>query len=288
MTGLKQGTLIGPYRLTRLLHTGSLPSHEVWSAVDEENTRVILKLCKPDSELERLDLRLMSREAIVLQRLNHPGIPQLLGDVSSTVGHRGIALTYQPGIALDLWLQGKVLTASEIRHYGVQLCDILAYIHSRRVIHGDIKPSNIIVGIAGQLGLIDFGVSSFVRDAKWSEHAPSNAADDVFEGTLVGTAPYLPPELAQGGYPACTGDIYSLGVTLYEMATGSLPFKGETNVATAYLHIHEPPPPPREWRPDLPRWLEVIILGCLAKNPSRRYQTAADIGKALSGTSTPP
>lgn len=137
--------------------------------------------------------------------------------------------------------------------------------HEHHIIHRDIKPQNILVSDSGTIKVTDFGI------------ARAATGDDTISSSAMGSVRYLSPEQARGGYADERSDIYSLGITIYEMATGKVPFDGENTVAIALMHLRDEITPPRCYFPDIPSSLEKIILKCTMKQPEQRYQSAAEL-----------
>jgi serine/threonine-protein kinase len=162
-----------------------------------------------------------------------------------------------------------------------QMCQGLEAAHQQGVVHRDIKPQNmLIIPESGELKIMDFGI------ARVSEMKGGVAAAGLTTtGTVMGTPDYMPPEQAQGRPADFRSDIYSLGVVLFEIFTGALPFDADSVMAVVLKHIQQPPPRPRQVNPRLPPELEAIILRCLEKDPARRYQHVAELLKELRAVS---
>jgi serine/threonine-protein kinase len=155
------------------------------------------------------------------------------------------------------------------------MCQGLEAAHQQGVVHRDIKPQNILIlPETGDLKIMDFGI------ARVSE-MEAGASGLTTAGTVMGTPDYIPPEQAQGNPADFRSDIYSLGVVLFEIFTGRMPFSGDSVMAVVLSHIQKPPPPPRSLNPGIPPDLEAIILRCLEKQPDRRYQSVGEILKDL-------
>ena len=152
---------------------------------------------------------------------------------------------------------------------GTQILEAAGFAHRHGVIHRDFKPHNVIVDEHGHAKVTDFGI------------ARAGASEMTETGSIMGTAQYLSPEQAQGHAVTATSDIYSIGVMLYEMLAGRLPFEGDSAVAVALKHLSEPPAPISQWRPDVHPALEAVVMAALAKDPAQRWQSAEDLAAAL-------
>src|SRR6185437_6503577 len=164
--------------------------------------------------------------------------------------------------------------------YARQILGALSFAHRHGIVHRDIKPHNIVVGPDGRLKVTDFGI------------ARSGASQMTEAGSIIGTAQYLSPEQARGTMVDQRSDLYSVGIVLYEMLTGSVPFTGDTPLEIAMKHLSTTPEPPSEKRPDVPHELDMVVLRALAKRPEDRYQTAeemdADLARAARGQAVAP
>ncbi len=216
------------------------------------------------------------REASSAASLNHPNIVQIYdrGEAEDTYY---IAMEYLDGRSLkEIIMKYAPLDPELVVSVSVQILEALRFAHRRDVIHRDIKPQNIIIDGEGRVKVTDFGI------------ARAGSASTMTEaGSILGTAHYLSPEQAQGQPVEAASDLYSLGVVMYEMATGKLPFDGDNPVGIAMQHAHERPVAPRTITPDIPENLEGVILRSLGKHPIERYLTAqamlADLRKVQDG-----
>ena len=203
------------------------------------------------------------REASSAASLNHPNIVQIY-DRGEAEGTYYIAMEYLEGRSLkEIILKYAPLSPDLVISVSVQILEGLRFAHRRDVIHRDIKPQNMIIDNEGRVKVTDFGI------------ARAGSASTMTEaGSILGTAHYLSPEQAQGQPVEAASDLYSLGVLMYEMATGRLPYDGDNPVTIAMQHVHDSPVPPRSIVPDIPENLEAVILRALGKKPTDRYLTA--------------
>ena len=206
------------------------------------------------------------QEAIMAAGLHHPGIVTI-HDVGEQEGVHYIVMQLLEGVTLDAWVGSHgPMPLPQTNHIVRQVAEALDYAHGRGIVHRDIKPSNIMVDHTGQATVMDFGL---VRAGEGTGLTRS--------GTVVGTPEYMAPEQALGQPVDGRTDIYSLGVVIYKMLSGHVPFTRSTSMAIAYAHVHEPPPLLRELRPDLPKPVEAVVLKALAKRPEERYQQAGHL-----------
>jgi predicted Ser/Thr protein kinase len=210
------------------------------------------------------------QEAKVLAKLQHPHILPVF-DFGEADGYTYIVMPFLESGDLNDLLRGQPLSLPQIRRLISQLGDALDYAHQRGLIHRDVKPSNVLLDERGNCLLMDFGIAKMV----------AGSTKFTATGGLIGTPAYMSPEQGLGRKLDGRSDIYALGIMLYEMATGRVPYRAETPMAVVVKHISDPLPPPRQINPDLPEAIERVILKALAKQPEDRYQTAGEMVRAL-------
>lgn len=210
------------------------------------------------------------REARSAAALSHPNIVAVY-DVGSDAGTQYIVMELVVGRTLkQIILEDAPLGAARIIELGRQICRGLEYAHRHGIVHRDVKAHNILVTTDGWAKIADFGIAVALGSSSLTQ-----------SGFVVGSAHYISPEQAKGEPSTASSDLYSTGVLLYEMATGRLPFQGETTVVVALKQIQEEPVPPRQLNPRIPESLQAVILRAMAKEPADRYSSAAEMGEAL-------
>jgi len=264
------GRTISRYRVLERLGTGGMG--EVYRAHDERLARdVALKLLRPTSPGGRLDRDRIRAEALTLSQLNHPGISTVY-DVESSEGLEFLVLELVEGDTLDAILKRGPLPEATVREYGAQIASALAAAHDRGIVHRDLKPANVMISPSGRVKLLDFGLAQH-RATTVSPAAETTDGSDP--GLLVGTLAYMSPEQLLGRTIDGRSDLYSLGVTLYEMATGHRPFEAELVTALINDTLNTEPRTPRHWMPALSEGLSRIVLNLLSKDPGQRPKSAA-------------
>jgi serine/threonine-protein kinase len=243
---------------------------DVYLAEDQElGRRVALKLLDDRHAADEQFVERFRREAQSAAGLNHPNIVSIF-DRGLAEGTYYIAMEYLDGRTLKELLVRNGPTPVPIAiDYARQILSALAFAHRHGIVHRDIKPHNIVVGSDGRLKVTDFGI------------ARSGASQMTEVGSIVGTAQYLSPEQARGAPVDPRSDLYSLGVVLYEMLTGAVPFAGETPVEIAMKHLSQVPKPPSELRPEVPHDLDAVVMRALAKDPEQRYGSAEEMDADL-------
>lgn len=242
----------------------------VYRAVDTNtNQEVALKVLSPTIAGDRRFIRRFRREGGLLARMKHPNIVPVL-DYGESGGYVYLAMPFVRGSTLAVVLKTNRLKLSDVTRWIGQICDALQYAHSRGIIHRDVKPSNIIINDEGNALLTDFGLARQVE-----------GTNTLTGSMLLGTPAYMSPEQAQGDPVEEASDQYSLGVVLYQVFAGRLPFDGDAPMATVMMHIKEPVPRPGRFNPSIPDPVERVILKSLAKKPAYRYTSVAALKEAL-------
>jgi len=202
-------------------------------------------------------------------------------DFGETEGTPYISMELLEGITLkDLILSKGALPVGVGLRIAKQICQGLDAAHRQGVIHRDIKPQNmLILPETGELKIMDFGIARAAT-------VKAGASGLTTDGTVMGTPDYIPPEQAQGSPADFRSDIYSLGVVLFEVFTGKLPFRADSVMKIVLAHIQQPPPSPRTLNPKIPPDLEAVILRCLSKDPTERYPRVAEMLKDLTAASS--
>ena len=261
---IKEGVLIGDrYEIMGRIGTGGMA--DVYKGRDHKlNRYVALKVLKREFREDELFVKKFQSEAQAAAGLMHPNIVNVY-DVGEDRGLYFMVMELVEGITLKEYIQKKVrLTPKEVISITLQVCAGIEAAHNNGIIHRDIKPQNIMISKEGKVKVTDFGIAK----ATTSNTISTNA---------MGSVHYTSPEQARGGFSDIRSDIYSLGITMFEMITGELPFDGETTVSIAIKHLQEDIAAPSELVPDIPYSLERIILKCTQKSSDRRYQNMGEL-----------
>lgn len=261
---IKEGVLIGDrYEIMGRIGTGGMA--DVYKGRDHKlNRYVALKVLKREFREDKLFVKKFQSEAQAAAGLMHPNIVNVY-DVGEDRGLYFMVMELVEGITLKEYIQKKVrLTPKEVISITLQVCAGIEAAHNNGIIHRDIKPQNIMISKEGKVKVTDFGIAK----ATTSNTISTNA---------MGSVHYTSPEQARGGFSDIRSDIYSLGITMFEMITGELPFDGETTVSIAIKHLQEDIAAPSELVPDIPYSLERIILKCTQKSSDRRYQNMGEL-----------
>jgi len=261
------------YEIESLLGAGGMSS--VFRANDPNLRRAVaIKLIHPHLSSDPQFVSRFEEEAVSVAQLRHPNIIQV-HDFSHDGDTYYMVLEFVPGETLEermkrLNASGRRLPTKEAVEIIASICDALEYAHKRGMFHRDIKPANIMLNLQGQSILMDFGIAKIVGG---KQHTAT--------GAVVGTALYMAPEIIKGEMADYRVDIYSLGVTLFEVLTGKRPFEADSAMTTLMMHINDPIPDAREINPDVPSSVVDIVLKAMAKDKELRFKSAAEFAAAL-------
>jgi tetratricopeptide (TPR) repeat protein/predicted Ser/Thr protein kinase len=274
------GETLSHYRILEKLGEGGMG--EVYLAEDMKLKRqVALKVLPSEMGEDPNRLERFQREAEAVAALDHPNIVTIYS-VEEVDGTHFLTMSYIEGKSLGDVIPEKGMELEKLFRFAVPLADALSAAHEKGITHRDLKPANIMITPEGRVKVLDFGLAKLTEDARPpSEDEPTQAL--TREGLVVGTVPYMSPEQVQGDSVDHRTDIFSLGVLIYEMATGDRPFQGENSAQVVSSILRDDPPSVAERKADLPFHLSRIVKHCLEKDPKRRYQSALDLRNELEG-----
>ena len=261
---LKAGMIIAErYEVLGKIGTGGMA--DVYKAKDHKLNRfVAVKVLKPEFREDKTFIRKFRSEAQAAAGLTHPNIVNVF-DVGDDEGVYYIVMELIEGITLKEYIAKKgKLSIKEATSIAIQVSMGLEAAHNHGIVHRDVKPQNIIISTDGKVKVTDFGIARA-------------ASSNTISSNVMGSVHYSSPEQVRGGYSDEKSDIYSLGITLYEMVTGRVPFDGDTTVAIAIKHLQEEMVPPSVYTENLPYSLEQIIFKCTQKSVGRRYEKMEDV-----------
>ena len=263
------GEIVGQYKIMERLGRGGMAT--VYKAYHSLLDRyVAVKVMDSTLSKERGFIERFNREARVIAKLDNPHIVPVY-DFNEHQGQPYLVLKYIDGQTLIESINRTTLSRVEILDYVLAVGNALQYAHDRKILHRDVKPSNVLIASSGQTYLTDFGLARLVEGG-------STLTGDM----IVGTPQYISPEQARNTEKLDEGtDIYSFGVMIYEMVTGRVPFDAETVFSIIEDHVHTPPPPPSFFKPDLSPDVEYVILKALAKKRSERYDKVSTLVSAF-------
>lgn len=262
------GTTVGSrFVIEGLLGEGGMG--RVYKAYDQELDRyVALKVLQPELTRDPQIIQRFKHELLLSSRISHRNVLRI-HDLSDAGGVKFISMAFVDGDDLHQLLQKeRPLPLERSLKIARQLCEALDAAHAEGVVHRDFKPHNVLIGKDDQVYVSDFGLATSLETAKLGM---------TRTGAFVGTPRYMSPEQVEGAKLDSRSDLYSLGLVLYEMVTGDLPFGGESTWQLMYQRVKEKPKDPKLVKPDLPDWLARLILHCLERDPANRYQTAREI-----------
>jgi len=265
-------TFANRYQIIEELGKGGMG--RVYKVLDRETKeKIALKLIKPDIAADKKTVERFRNELTSARKISHKNVCRMY-DLGKEKGSYFITMEFVPGEDLKSFIRRAApLSTARTISIAKQVCDGLAEAHQLGVVHRDLKPQNIMIDKQGNVRVMDFGIARSVQSKKITG-----------EGVMIGTPEYMSPEQVEGKEVDHRSDIYSLGIIMYEMLTGKVPFEGETPLAIAMKHKSETPKNPNELNSQIPEDLSHIILKCLEKDPEKRYQRSEELRSELENT----
>ena len=279
------GETLARYKVVDKLGEGGMG--EVYLAEDTElDRKVALKMLPTEMAGDPERLERFRREAKAVAALNHPNIVTIYS-IEESDGTQFLTMEHVEGESLDQMLPPTGLPLTRVFDIAIPLADALASAHERGIVHRDLKPANIMVNKEGRVKVLDFGLAKLTQDDAVDgaegglTQIPTRIATLTGEGMVMGTAPYMSPEQVEGRAMDHRTDIFSMGVLVYELATGRRPFTSDTSAGLVSSILRDTPSSVTEINPGLPRHLARIVQHCLEKDPEARYQSAKDVRNEL-------
>src|SRR5215218_2448668 len=273
------GSTLGNYKILEKLGEGGQGT--VYKAVDSKLGRtLVIKVLPSELTAREANLKRFEREARLASALDHPNICTIF-DLNEINGIHFIAMQYIEGRNVRQLVNGRPLSLESALSIALQTADALAAAHARGIIHRDIKAGNVMVTPTGQVKVLDFGLAKLL-DEEAARTSGIHHTEITEIGVPYGTATYAAPEQARGDRVDSRADIFSTGVLLYEMLTGTWPFQGKTSIDVRHAVLYDTPRPVAEMRSDaIPARLQQILDRAMAKDPSDRYQKIKEMGDDL-------
>ena len=252
--------IAGRYELLELLGKGGMGV--VYRAADRElSLAVALKILRPKLSYDPEFIEMFKREVTLARMLSHPNIIKIY-DLNRMGNMWFVSMEYLQGEEVkDVIIREGKLTSERVQHIGLQMLSALSHSHSRNLIHSDVKPQNIFIDDKGHATLVDFGIARTMS---------SHSKDQV----VYGTPGYISPEQITGNPATPCSDIYSLGISLYEMLTGRMPFEEDSMDLILESQLKTTPPPPSHFSPEVPKWMDSLVMKMMARKPVDRFATA--------------
>jgi tetratricopeptide (TPR) repeat protein/TolB-like protein len=273
------GRSIGAYQILESLGSGGMG--QVYLALDPRlDRRVALKVLPPEMASHPEKIKRFEREAQTVASLSHPGIV-MLHSIEEADGVRFLTMELVEGETLSKSIPARGFATERFLALAIALTDAVAAAHQKGILHRDLKPENVMLTPDGRLKVLDFGLAKLRYDEGDSDRTTKETQSVTQDGRIVGTVAYMSPEQAQGLPLDHRSDIFTLGILLYEMATGERPFRGNTNLSVLSSILKDLPRPVSELRDDIPKPLARMIQRALEKRPEDRYQSTTDLRRDL-------
>jgi tetratricopeptide (TPR) repeat protein len=273
------GRTLGPYRIESSLGAGGMG--QVYLALDPRlDRRVALKVLPPETAAHPEKIKRFEREAQAVASLSHPGIV-MLHSIEEADGLRFLTMELVEGETLSKSIPARGFPMERFLSLAIGLTDAVAAAHQKGILHRDLKPENVMLTPDGRLKVLDFGLAKLRYDEGELDRTTKETQSVTQDGRIVGTVAYMSPEQAQGLPLDHRSDIFTLGILLYEMATGERPFRGSTNLSVLSSILKDTPRAVSELRDDIPKPLARMIQRALEKRPEDRYQSTTDLRRDL-------